>query len=103
MPSRWGRSAPPLTWRASTAATSRRVQLMAEDEWLGGGAIWLYQAYGKIVSGTLGVEEALDEAQGLAEEYRACVASGDDGQKTYEGCMKATDPTLPAYLFTASQ
>ncbi len=86
------------------AAEPSSFDVLSKEDWLGGGLFWLTQAYGKVLDKKSGVEEALNEAQKLADQYRACmVAAGDYGQKTYESCLKQTDPTLPAFLFSASQ
>lgn len=78
-------------------------QIYEEEEWMGGALFWLTQAYGKVVSGERGVEDALDEAQDLAERYRACVIAADDfGTDTWQRCVAETDPTLPAFLFDAA-
>jgi len=83
------------------AAEPSSFDVLSEEDWLGGGLIWLSQAYGRVLEGKSGVEEALNEVQKLAEQYRACmIAAGDYGQKTYQQCLKQTDPTLPAYLFS---
>jgi multiple sugar transport system substrate-binding protein len=72
----------------------------SEEEWLGGGIYWLGQAYSQVVEGKASPEEALDAAQKLADDYRACViAAGDFGQETWQACAKEIDPTLPDLLF----
>ncbi len=55
------------------------------------------------MTGQLGVEEALGEAQQLADEYRACVIAAEafDDTEAQEACMLEIDETLPAFLFTA--
>ena len=79
-------------------------QIFSEEEWLGGALFWLGQAYGDVIDGEASVEEALDTAQKMADDYRACVvAAGDFGQKTWQACVKEIDPTLPDYLFGTSQ
>jgi len=79
-------------------------QIFAEEEWLGGALFWLGQAYGDVIDGEASVEEALDTAQRMADDYRACVvAAGDFGQQTWQVCVKEIDPTLPDYLFSTSQ
>ena len=75
-------------------------QLLSEEEWLGGGIYWLGQAYSQVVEGEASVEDALDTAQKLADDYRACViAAGDFSQETWQTCAQEVDPTLPAFLF----
>lgn len=78
-------------------------QVYEEEEWLGGALFWLTQAYGKVVSGELTAEEALAEAQGLAERYRGCVLAADDiTMDVWRACVMETDPTLPEFLFAAA-
>jgi multiple sugar transport system substrate-binding protein len=77
------------------------LQISDENSWLGYPVLWLYEAYSDVISGEVGVEEALDNAQHLADEYRACVVAADaqsdeDGQKA---CMMEIDDSLPEYLF----
>jgi len=80
------------------------LQVISDEDWLGGALLWLYQAYGKVLDGKAGVEEALDEAQRLADDYRACVISGDDfSQAAWEACLKQTDPNLPSFLLSGSE
>jgi ABC-type glycerol-3-phosphate transport system substrate-binding protein len=75
-------------------------QLLSEEEWLGGAIYWLGQAYGQVVEGEASVEDALDAAQKLADDYRACViTAGDFDQETWQNCAQEVDPTLPAFLF----
>jgi multiple sugar transport system substrate-binding protein len=83
---------------------SSAVQIFAEEEWLGGALFWLGQAYGDVIDGEASVEEALDTAQRMADDYRACVVgAGDFGQQTWQACVKQIDPTLPDYLFGTGQ
>jgi ABC-type glycerol-3-phosphate transport system substrate-binding protein len=75
-------------------------QLLAEEEWLGGAIYWLGQAYSQVIAGETSVEDALDAAQELADDYRACViTAGDFSQETWQTCAQEVDPTLPAFLF----
>jgi multiple sugar transport system substrate-binding protein len=75
-------------------------QIFSDEEWLGGGLFWLGQAYGQVVDGEASAQEALDAAQDMADDYRACVvAAGDFGQETWQGCVQEIDPTLPSFLF----
>jgi multiple sugar transport system substrate-binding protein len=79
-------------------------QLYTEEEWLGGALFWYSQAFGQVLEGKASVEDALDAAQDLADDYRACVvAGGDYGQEAWEACAKEVDPTLPAFLFATGQ
>ena len=82
------------------AQETSALQVMSEEEWLGGAIYWYGQAFGQVIEGEATAEEALDAAQKLADDYRACViAAGDFGQDTWEACLKEIDPTLPAFLF----
>jgi multiple sugar transport system substrate-binding protein len=79
---------------------SSALQLFSEEEWLGGAIYWYIEAYGQILEGEASVEEALDNAQKLADDYRACVvAGGDFGQEAWQACVQETDPSLPSFLF----
>jgi ABC-type glycerol-3-phosphate transport system substrate-binding protein len=79
-------------------------QIFSEEEWLGGAIYWYGQAFGQVIDGRASVEEALDAAQKLADDYRACViASGDFGQEAWLACVQETDPTLPGFIFAAGQ
>ena len=78
-------------------------QVSDENSWLSYPIFWLYGAYDQILNGEMGVEEALENAQQLADEYQACVIvadafNDDDAQKA---CMMEADDTLPAFLFGA--
>jgi multiple sugar transport system substrate-binding protein len=79
-------------------------QLLTEEDWLGWGIFWYGQAFGKILEGEATVEEALDAAQKLTDDYRACVIAGDDfSDKAAQACVKEVDPTIPDFLFPASE
>jgi multiple sugar transport system substrate-binding protein len=76
-------------------------QVFSDEEWLGGALFWLGQAFGQVLEGEASVEEALDTAQKLADDYRACViAAGDFGSETWQACAQEVDPTLPSFLFS---
>jgi multiple sugar transport system substrate-binding protein len=76
------------------------LQFMSEEEWMGGSLYWLGQAYSQVLDGKATVEEALAGAQKLADDYRACViTAGDFSQKSWQGCVRETDPSLPDFLF----
>jgi ABC-type glycerol-3-phosphate transport system substrate-binding protein len=78
-------------------------QIFSEEDWLGWGIFWYGQAFGQVLEGDVTVEEALDAAQKLADDYRACVIAGDDfGDSAAQACAKQVDPTLPDFLFPAS-
>jgi hypothetical protein len=67
---------------------------------LGGGSFWLAQAYHRIVEGEASVEEALADAQALADDYRACVITRQDfDEQAWQWCVLETDPTIPPSLF----
>jgi multiple sugar transport system substrate-binding protein len=75
-------------------------QLFSDEEWLGGAIFWYLQAFGQIIEGEAAVEDALDAAQKLADDYRACVvAGGDFGQEAWQTCVQEIDPSLPDFLF----
>jgi multiple sugar transport system substrate-binding protein len=79
-------------------------QLFAEEAWLGGAIYWYGQAFGQVIEGKATAQEALDAAQAMADDYRACViAGGDYSQAAWEACVQEIDPTLPSFLFTAGQ
>jgi multiple sugar transport system substrate-binding protein len=79
-------------------------EIFQQEGWLGGAIYWYGQAFGQIVEGRASVEDALDTAQQLADDYRACVISGDDfSQDAWQACLKQTDPTLPDFLFMTGQ
>ena len=81
-------------------ANPSALQTISEQDWMGAGLFWLYQAYGKVIQGDLSAEQALIEAQGLADTYMDCVATaGDYSRDTWLPCLQETDPTLPAFLF----
>ena len=48
-----------------------------ENSWLNYPFIWLYGAYDKIIQDGQTVEEALESAQQLADDYRACVIAAE--------------------------
>jgi len=80
------------------AECSTSLQHLSEDSWLGSATFWLSQAFGQIIEGKASIEEALDIAQRLADDYRACIlASSDSAEGAMQACMKATDPTLPDF------
>jgi ABC-type glycerol-3-phosphate transport system substrate-binding protein len=75
-------------------------QAFSEEDWLGGALFWLGQAYGQVIDGEATVEEALDTAQQMADDYRACViAAGDASEDTWQSCVQEIDPSLPGFLF----
>ena len=71
-----------------------------ENDWMGNSIFWLGRAHQQVIDGELPVEEALDEAQRVFDEYRACIMQEnafDDPEKQNE-CLQETDPTLPSFL-----
>lgn len=91
-------------YRAAVANTDPHsfIVTAARQPWLRGVEYWLFRAYLRVVNGEAGVEAALGEAQGLADEYRACVIAreGFFDREKWEGCLREVDPTLPDHLFT---
>jgi multiple sugar transport system substrate-binding protein len=64
------------------------------------GIIWLGRAYDQVVKGEASVEEALNAAQKMAEDFRACVVANDatSDQAAWEACIKEVDPTVPDFV-----
>ncbi|MGD2078894.1 MAG: extracellular solute-binding protein, partial [Chloroflexota bacterium] len=64
-------------------------QIADENSWLNYPVIWLYGAYSQIVKDGVSVEEALENAQQMADEYRSCVIEADafDDQDAQQACM----------------
>ncbi|MHB0875384.1 MAG: extracellular solute-binding protein [Anaerolineae bacterium] len=86
------------------AAEASSFQVFEQEIWLGNATLWLTQGYGQVLSGDATAAEAMESAQVMADEYRACVVTGDDfGLAASEACMKATDPSLPAFLYTTGE
>ncbi|MBN1402347.1 MAG: extracellular solute-binding protein, partial [Anaerolineae bacterium] len=81
------------------AAEPSSLDILNEEEWLGGALFWVFQAYGKVLEGEMSAEEALAEAQELAEEYQACLAVGGDYDgEAWRACLKQADPGLPDFI-----
>jgi multiple sugar transport system substrate-binding protein len=74
---------------------------MTGQGWLSGGIYWLGRAYSQAAAGDASIEGALDDAQKIAENYRACVIAKDavSNQEDWQACLLEVDPTLPAFLF----
>jgi ABC-type glycerol-3-phosphate transport system substrate-binding protein len=91
-------------YRASVAgAESASVfDVLTGEAWLAGGIYWLGRAYEQVVNDQVSVEAALDAAQEMADDYRACVVAGDavDDEQGWQACMQEVDPSLPSYLFS---
>jgi hypothetical protein len=62
---------------------------------------WLGRAYSQAVADETSVEEALDVAQKMFDDYQACVALSDavSNQDQWQACMLEVDPSIPAFLF----
>jgi multiple sugar transport system substrate-binding protein len=94
-------------YQACVAGAGRAsgFDLFAGEEWLSGGILWLGRAYDQVVNGEASVEEALNAAQKMADDYRACVITKDafsDGE-AQQACMQEVDPTLPDLLFNQGE
>lgn len=72
-----------------------------DNGWLSYPFFWLYGAYDKIVHGEMEIEEALENVQQMADDYRACVIAADafDDDAAQKACMLEIDETLPAIIF----
>ncbi len=68
--------------------------IYVEEPWLSPARYWLIQAYDQAVQGEATVEEALDEAQRMADEYRACIIVRDafDDREEWDACVSEVDP-----------
>jgi ABC-type glycerol-3-phosphate transport system substrate-binding protein len=90
-------------YEASVAGAERAsvFDILTGQGWLSGGLYWLGRAYDQAVKGEASVEEALNAAQRISDDYRACVVVKDAiaNQKEWMACMQEVDPTLPAVLF----
>jgi hypothetical protein len=78
------------------------AQLISDQyNWLNYPIFWLYGAYDQIITGDLGVDDALANAQQLAVEYRDCVIAAEayNDDEVQKECMLQTDETLPAFIF----
>jgi len=90
---------------AGVAGLERPFQVFSEEPWLRGATYWLFQAYGQVLRGEASVEEALNTAQRMADDYRACVMAHDafSNREGWQACLKEVDPTLPDFLFEAEE
>ncbi len=90
-----------LASMASATQPPFTQQISDENSWLSYPVFWLYGAYDQIVTGGLSVEEALENAQQLFDEYRACVieAEGFSDEDAQKACMLEIDDSLPPFLF----
>ena len=69
------------------------------------GTFWLGRAYDQAVKGEASVEEALNTAQKMAEDYHACVVMNDvlGDQDGWQDCMLEVDPDMPEILFNQGE
>lgn len=76
------------------------LDLFSGESWLAPGIIWLGRAYDQVVNEELSAKEALDAAQKLADDYRACVIAQDAfaDQQAWLDCLKEADPNIPGFL-----
>jgi multiple sugar transport system substrate-binding protein len=92
---------------ASVAGAERAsvFDTLTGEAWLAGGIYWLGRAYDQVVNEQASVEAALDAAQKMAEDYRACVIVDDaiSDEAAWQACMQEVDPSLPAFLFNQGE
>jgi multiple sugar transport system substrate-binding protein len=92
---------------ASVAGAERAsvFDTLTGEAWLAGGIYWLGRAYDQVVNEQASVEAALDAAQNMAEDYRACVIVDDaiSDEAAWQACMQEVDPSLPAFLFNQGE
>jgi ABC-type glycerol-3-phosphate transport system substrate-binding protein len=81
---------------ASLEGETGSVLVVTGEPWLNVAFRWLYRAYGQVLAGESSAEQALQEAQRLADDYRACVAGRDASTEhgAWEACLVETDPAL---------
>jgi multiple sugar transport system substrate-binding protein len=70
-------------------------------DWLGAAVYWIGQAYDQVIEGEASVEQALEAAQEIADDYRACIITRDafSDSDEWQACMKEADPSIPDFLF----
>jgi multiple sugar transport system substrate-binding protein len=92
---------------ASVAGAERSsvFDILTGQGWLSGGMYWLGRAYSQVVAGEASVEEALNAAQRMSDDYRACVVVKDaiSDPDEWQACMQEVDPSLPAFLFNQGE
>lgn len=90
-------------YRASVAGAEHAsvFDILTGQGWLSGGMYWLGRAYSQVVAGEASVEEALNAAQRMFDDYRACVVVNDaiSDQDKWRACLLEVDSTWPAFLF----
>jgi multiple sugar transport system substrate-binding protein len=93
-------------YQASVIGTEQAsgFDIFSGQSWLGGGVIWLGRAYDQVVNDEASPEEALNAAQRLADDYRACIVAKDafSDQEAWQACMLEVDSSLPDFLFNQS-
>ncbi len=79
--------------------------IVRSDAWFVHGFVWLGWAHSQVVKGEATVKEALDTAQKLADDYRACVIAKDAFDNLVErgACLKKVDPSLPDFFFGSGE
>ncbi len=86
---------------AASVAAASSFDVFVGETWLAGGIVWLGRAYSQIVEEGVDVQEALNAAQTMADDYRACVVAQDafGDQDAWMDCMQEVDPSIPLFLF----
>ena len=71
-----------------------------DNDWMGVGTFWLGRANQDVIDGEKSVEEALDAAQVLFDNYRSCIITNDafNDNDAQNECLEEVDPTLPTFL-----
>ncbi len=71
-----------------------------ENDWMGPGIFWLGRAHAEVVDGELTVEEALENAQLMFEDYRACIIANDGigNGDVQDECLEEVDPSLNLFF-----
>lgn len=94
-------------YQASVAGTGRSsdLDIFSGQGWMGAGILWLGRAYDQVVNGEVGVEAALNSAQKMAEDYRACIITQDafTDSQAQQDCALDVDPSLPGFLFVQEE
>ncbi|MCO5199005.1 MAG: extracellular solute-binding protein [Anaerolineae bacterium] len=71
-----------------------------ENDWMGPGIFWLGRAHAEVIDGELTVEEALENAQLMFEDYRACIIANDGigNGDVQDECLEEVDPSLNLFF-----